>query len=391
MRPQTIVDRTGVLGQGSGRGPGPLPPLARESYLIGHVAERKTLKDVALEAGVHVSTASRALNPLASSVVSRETGERIRAVARRLGYQPHPLARGLRTNQTMSVGVVIPDLENPLFGPLIAGAQSVLSSEGYSVLIGNAERGGIDTEEVVNDLLAHKVDGLLLAAASRSDTWISRLAEQGVATVLVNRTADSPSVPAILCDDHSGIGLAVQHLAELGHKRIGHVAGPSSVSTGLSRRQSFLSWMRILDFAPDPDLVEESTWFQVESGYEAGLRLLQRRPDVTAIVAGNDLIALGCYRAIRRLGKRVATDISVTGYNDIPLLDLMEPSMTTVRVPYRQMGTQAAVALLESMRGSDRLTSSIKLTPSMVVRASTARPAELDWIGDPRPLGSVGL
>jgi LacI family transcriptional regulator len=339
------------------------------------VQERTTLKDVALEAGVHVSTASRALNPLTSSVVNPDTVERVTAVARRLGYRPHPLARGLRTNQTMSVGVVIPDLENPLFGPIIAGAESVLVEDGYSVLIGNAERGGIDAEAVVSDLLEHRVDGLLLATAGRSDKWIADLSRNGMPTVLVNREADDASVPAILCDDHVGIGLAVQHLADLGHRHIGHVAGPSSLSTGLFRRQAFMSWMRILELAPEENQVEEAEWFQVDPGYKAGLALLARRPDLTAIVAANDLLGLGCYRAIRELGHEVAVDISVTGYNDIPLLDMMQPPMTTVRVPYRQMGAQGAATLLDRMgQGADHSTATIKLTPSLVVRASTTPP-----------------
>jgi len=333
-----------------------------------------------------VSTASRALNPLTRSVVNPETVERVTSVARRLGYSPHPLARGLRTNQTMSVGVVIPDVENPLFGPIIAGAESVLMEGGYSVLIGNAERGGVDAEAVVSNLLDHRVDGLLLATAGRSDKWISDLARRGVPAVLVNRTIEDTSIPAILCDEHAGMGLAVQHLAGLGHRRIGHVAGPGSLSTGLFRRQAFLTWMRILELGPSDDVVTEAAWFQVEPGYEAAIELLQRQPDLTAIVAANDLLALGCYRAIRELGGEVAVDVSVTGYNDIPLLDMMQPPMTTVRVPYRQMGTHGAATLLDLMgQGNDGTTASIKLTPTLVVRSSTRPPRSQSSREPPAP------
>ena len=349
--------------------------LEQRGNLSATMSTRTTLKDVAREAGVHVSTASRALNPMTRSVVNADTVERVAAVARRLGYRPHPLARGLRTNRTMSVGVVIPDVENPLFGPIIAGAESVLAEDGYSVLIGNAERGGLDIEGVVSTLLEHQVDGLILAAASRSDLWISDLAGRGVATVLVNRTSEDASVPAILCDEHAGIGLAVQHLADLGHRHIGHVAGPSSLSTGMVRRQAFHTWMQVLGFEPREDQVEEADWFQVEPGYRAGLELLRRRPDLTALVAANDLLALGCYRAIRELGREVAVDISVTGFNDIPLLDMMQPAMTTVRVPYRQMGAQSATTLVDMMsRERADPAVSIKLTPALVVRSSTLPP-----------------
>lgn len=272
----------------------------------------------------------------------------------------------------MSVGVVIPDVENPLFGPIIAGAESVLGEEGYSVLVGNAEKGGIDTEEVVTHLLGHRVDGLLVAAAAKDDRWLSDLQAQGVPTVLVNRSVEGSSLPSIVCDDHTGVGLAVQHLVDLGHRRIGHVAGPTSVSTGMSRLQAFVSWMRILDLAPRDDEIEEAAWFQVEPGRVAALALLGRHPDLSAIVAGNDLIALGCYQAIGELGLEVGTDVSVTGYNDIPLLEMMQPSMTTVRVPYRQLGARGAATLLDLLRDPAAATAPMKLSPNLVVRGSTA-------------------
>ncbi|HEX2153639.1 MAG TPA: LacI family DNA-binding transcriptional regulator [Acidimicrobiia bacterium] len=338
------------------------------------MADRTTLKDVAREAGVHVSTASRALNPSTSSVVNPDTVERVLGAARRLGYRPHPLARGLRTNQTMSVGVVIPDVENPLFGPIIAGAESVLVEEGYSMLIGNADRGQSHAETVVADMLERHVDGLILATVIRKDPQPSLAAGHNVPVVLVNRTLDNDPVPAILGDDHAGIGLAVKHLASLGHRRIGHIAGPSSTSTGLARRDAFMSWMRNEGLEADPEVVEEAEWYQVEPGYVAADALLDRHPELTAIVAANDLLGLACYRAIRARGKDVGTDISVTGYNDIPLLDLMQPPLTAVRIPYRQMGAQAAATLLKLMAGDAEPPATIRLAPSLAVRGSTGSP-----------------
>lgn len=338
------------------------------------MTSRITLKDVAKEAGVHVSTASRALNPLTSSVVNPETLERVAAAARMLGYRPHPLARGLRTNQSMSVGMVIPDVENPLFGPIIAGAESVLVDDGYSVLIGNADGDPESADGVVASMLERHVDGLILATATRSDSAIDTVRERGVPIVLVNRSIDDGSVPAIVGDDHAGIGLAVEHLASLGHRRVGHVAGPSRVSTGLGRKRAFLSWTQELGLESDHDLVEEADWFQVEPGHRAARELLSRHPEITAIVAANDLLGLGCYRAIRSLDKEVAVDVSVTGYNDTPLMDLMQPALTAVRVPYRQMGTQAANTMLASLASDAETPASIKLTPSLSVRASTAPP-----------------
>jgi len=340
------------------------------------MTERVTLRDVAREADVHVSTASRALNPATRSIVNQDTVERVLEAAGRLGYRPHPLAQGLRTNRTMSVGMVIPDIENPLFGPIIAGVEQVLGSEGYSLLITNADIKESQTRAVVEALVERRVDGIILATASRSDDVIRDLAARGVHMVLVNRSTEGIPVPAILGDDLTGIGLAVDHLAELGHRGIGHVAGPQHLSTGLARHQAFLTRMQSLDLEVDAAAIEEATWYQVDPGYKAARTLLERRPDLTAIVAANDLIALGCYRAVRESGQEVGSDVSITGYNDIPLLDMMQPPMTSVRVPYRQMGIEAANTLLPIMASgsSAERPVSIRLTPVLSVRESTGPP-----------------
>ncbi len=340
------------------------------------MTKRVTLRDVAREAGVHVSTASRALNPETRTVVNQHTVERVLATAARLGYTPHPLAQALRKNRTMSVGMVIPDIENPLFGPIIAGVEQVLGNEGYSLLITNTDVNENQTRDVVRALVERRVDGIILATASRSDDVIADLVDDAIPLVLVNRSTEKAPAPSIVGDDLAGIGLVVTHLASLGHRGIGHVAGPQHLSTGWGRHQAYLTWMRSLDLDVDSSAVEESVWYQVDPGYKAARTLLERRPDLTAIVGANDLIALGCYRAVRESGREVGVDVSITGYNDIPLLDLMQPPMTSVRVPYRQMGVEAANMLLPLMvPGSEEERQvSIRLTPLLSVRESTGPP-----------------
>ncbi len=276
----------------------------------------------------------------------------------------------------MSVGVIIPDVENPLFGPIIAGVESVLVEDGYSVLIGNADRGPNHADSLVEDMLERHVDGLILATPGRVVSDTARQAQRDVSMVLVNRSVDDDSIPAIVGDDHAGIGLAVRHLRELGHERIGHVAGPEWVSTGRGRRDAFLAWMSTVGLEADIDLVEEAEWYQVEPGTTAALALLSRHPDLTAIVAANDLLGLGCYRAVRSLGKVIGVDVSITGYNDMPLLDLMQPSLTAVRVPYRRMGVDAATTLLALIAGEDVSPGRVLLSPTLAIRSSTGPPAD---------------
>lgn len=337
------------------------------------VSERVTLRRVAEEAGVHTSTASRALNPATRGVVNAATVSKVMEVAENLGYRPHPMARGLRTNKTMTVGMVVPDVENPLFGAIIAGLEQEIGQEGYSLLIANTDPRLEDSLPLIDALVRGRVDGLVLATAPRSGASLAPVTGFGVPVVLVNRKSEDLAIPSITGDDDVGIGLAVQHLVDLGHERIGHVAGPASLSTGADRRAGFERWTKQLGVKIAP--VEEADWYRMEQGRVACARLLQRAPDLTAIVAANDLLALGVYRAITDSGRQVGVDISVTGYNDIAFMEFVQPPMTSVRVQYREMGAEAAVALLRLMAGWDEPVESVSLPPSLSVRASTAPPS----------------
>ncbi len=342
------------------------------------MTDRITLREVAEAAGVHMSTASRALNEETRDVVNAETVARVLKAAKKLGYTPNPLARGLRTNRTMTVGMIIPDIENPLFGPIIAGAEARLGGDGYSLLIADADlKDQTSTAKVIETLIERRADGLILATSARKDPIISDLATRDIPAVLVNRTADSSPLPSIVGDDHAGIGLVVEHLAEMGHTKIGHVSGPHTMSTGHGRYQAFLSWTQSLGIDVDPSAIEEAEWYRVEAGLAAADALLDRRPDITAIVCANDLLAMGAYRAVRQRGLTVGTDVAITGYNDTALLDLLEPPMTSVRVPYRQMGSEAAallMSMLSSSNGQERPVS-MRLAPTLSVRGSSGPPS----------------
>ena len=337
------------------------------------MSARVTLIDVAKAAEVHASTASRALNPETRGVVSSKTVERVLKAAEELGYRPHPLARGLRTARTMTVGIVVPDLENPLFPPLVRGAEAALGKEGFTLLIGNTDNDAEHTEAVVSALADRHVDGMILATAELGRGIAAGVKNEGIAVVLVNRQARDGSIPAIVGDDFVGIGLAVDHLVELGHQRIGHVAGPHSLSTGVGRASAFRSHMERhgLDVGP----VGEAEWFQVEPGYEAARELIARHPDLTGVVAANDLLAIGALRAIREAGKRVPEDMSLTGYNDMPFVDELQPPLTTVRVPYRAMGKLAAETLMQMLADDTDTPGTVHLAPTLSVRASTAAPS----------------
>lgn len=303
---------------------------------------------------------------------------RVLAVAERLGYRPHPLARGLRTNRTLTVGMVVPDLMNPLFPPIYTGADAVLRDLDYSVLVGADDDDPDRSRHVIAALLERRVDGLILANAHRTasiPTWRDQ-----VPTVLVNRTVESNAFPAIVGDQFEGMRMIVEHLVELGHTVIAHIAGPQNLSTGAGRLEGFRQAMVRSGLEPEPELIIESAGFRTDAGREACNRLLENAGGATAIVAGNDLIALGCYDALAVHGVSVPHDVSVTGFNDLTFVDRISPPLTTVSVPYREMGAAAARVLLDMLIDQAVVRSAyepIELAPTLVARESTAPPAGL--------------
>lgn len=331
-----------------------------------------TLREVAIRAGVHPSTVSRALNEATRVLVNDATSERVLRAARELGYRPNSLARGLKTNKTFTIGMLLPDLTNPLFPPIVRGIEDILSAADYTLILGNTDNDADRERHLIASMMHRRVDGLMLATAHRETPAIDEMVAAGVPVVLVNRTVDTPQVPAVTADDHAGIGLAVRHLVGLGHTSIAHVGGPQHVSTGLSRYQSFLAWMKTEGLDVDPNLVVFADWYHEDPGAKAFRALLDRGIDFTAVVAANDLIAIGCYDVLNDAGRSIGGDVSVVGYNDIPFADKLSPPLTTIRIPHYQIGVKAAelmLDILEDPEGSGPV--SIRLAPALVVRRST--------------------
>jgi LacI family transcriptional regulator len=333
-----------------------------------------TLRDVAQLAGVHPATASRALNPQTRPLVNADTARKVLRAAESIGYQPNPIARSLKTARTATVGLVIPDLTNPLFPPIVRGIEDVLTAVGYSAWIVNTDNDPVREETAVESLRSRQVEGLIMATARREHPLLVRLHQMGMKMVLVNRRVDGLELPSVTADDDAGIEMAVNHLAALGHTRIAHLAGPQETSTGVARARAFRHAIRDLALDDDPALVAECGYWSETEGAQALRKLLDAGTRFTAVVAGNDLIALGCYDVFAERGMHCPGDMSVVGFNEMPFLDKMNPPLTTVSIPHYDLGTEAARLLLDTIDEPDRLPRSVLLTPSLVVRASTAAP-----------------
>jgi LacI family transcriptional regulator len=331
-----------------------------------------TLRDVAGRAGVHPATASRALNPETRILVSEETTSRVLAAADELGYRPNPVARSLRTRRSHTVGVLIPDLNNPLFPPIVRGLDDRLAAAGYVALIGNTD-GDDERERVVfEQMRARHVDGFVLATAHLRSPLLAEATRAELPVVLMNRLAEDYSFPSVSVDNERGIRMAVTHLAALGHRRIAHIAGPQEVSTGLSRYRGFMSAMEAHGLRADPDLIITAKAFSIEEGLRCTRALLERRSGCTAVAAGNDMLAVGCFAALEEAGLNCPADLSVVGFNDMPFIDRLRPPLTTIRFPHYQLGTEAAQLLLERIGGQGGPVRVIYLAPELVVRGSTA-------------------
>ncbi|MHB1571569.1 MAG: LacI family DNA-binding transcriptional regulator [Solirubrobacteraceae bacterium] len=333
-----------------------------------------TIRDVARLAEVHPGTVSRALNEQTRALVNEETAARVLRAADELGYRPNSIARGLKTSRSFTVGVLIPDLTNPLFPPIVRGIEDRLAQDGYTPLIVNTDNDPARERSHLEAMLARQVDGLIAATARLDVEPLADAAAGGVPVVLVNRSFEDGSVAAVTVDDARGIALAVEHVVALGHVRIGHVGGPQNVSTGHRRYLGFVAAMRAAGLEVSDPQVSFATMFGEREGAGACAEVLACDPRVTAIVAANDRLAIGCYDALGAKGLRCPDDVSVVGFNDMPFIDRLNPPLTSVRVPQREIGAAAAELLLEQLSERPPPARELLLEPTLIVRGSTAPP-----------------
>ncbi|MBT2323510.1 LacI family DNA-binding transcriptional regulator [Variovorax paradoxus] len=327
-----------------------------------------TIRDVAQAAGVHVSTVSRALNPGKRGLISEEVLRVVEEAAQRLGYRPNRAASALRTGRTHTIGVLVPDITNPVFPPILQGIEASAAARGYFVFVTNVMDHAL-ARPIVERMLAQQVDGLVMAIATRDDPLVDYLKKAGMHTVLVNRADESGRLPAVVSDDRLAMKLAVDHLVAAGHRRIAHLAGPQNVPTGVARRQGVEQALR--DRGLEPAGIAECESYSREAGRKAMQQLLAQNERPQAVVCCNDLVALGAYDLLREEGLRVPQDISITGHNDMPLVDMVDPPLTTIRLPHRELGWRAAEMLFDEIEGKALSASTVVLRPELVVRAST--------------------
>lgn len=335
-----------------------------------------TIKDVARAAGVSPSTVSRVISD--HPRISQPTKERVRRVMKELGYHPNVIARSLVTQSSRALGLVLSRaaeaaLANPFFPEVIRGIGSVANQARYALLLSTSLTPRQELEECQEMLESHRVDGLILLASRVEDRLVARLARRGYPFVVVGRAPQDREVWWVNNDNTAAAREAVEHLLELGHRRVACLAGAPEYLVTQDRVTGYRQALegRGIDF--DPDLVR-FTDFSRDQGCRAARELLSRPHGPTAFFATDDLLAWGALQAASDLGLRVPDDLSVMGFNDDPLSSYLTPALTTVHVPIFELGRVAARLLLDRLQDPTSPVQHVLVPTRLVRRASTAPP-----------------
>jgi LacI family transcriptional regulator len=336
-----------------------------------------TIRDIARVAGVSTSTVSRVLDERLPPTRSA-AAERVRQVAAELGYVRDPLASGLRRAGTSTVGVIVPRLTDTVMAMLYEEIAAAAGERGLFTVVATT-KDQPDAERVaVESLLRRRVDGLILTTARTTAPAAADPGPISAPRVLALRTDGVH--PASIGDDHLGAHLATRHLIDLGHRRIGLVGGPSYASSAQNRRKGYLHALTEAGIPHDESLIAGDS-FSMEAGETAGRALLASAGRPTAIFAVNDNTAIGVMAAAHALGLRIPDDLSLVGYNDIPVVSRLPVPLSTVRVPFRQIAA-GALDLLLNTRDHDT-PRTLVATPTLIPRRSTASPSGDDFSSRP--------
>ena len=347
--------------------------ILADSLRGGFHVRMATLAAIASQAGVSEATVSRVLN--GKPGVSDAARQAVLTALDVLGYER---PSRLRRRSAGLVGLVVPELENPIFPAFAQVVDDVLASRRYTPVLCTQSPGGISEDEYVEALLDHGVAGIVFVSGRHADTRADHgryrtLIERGMPVVFVNGFAPDLEAPFLSTDDHEAMTLAVRHLVQLGHRRIGLAIGPRRFVPAFRKRDGFvLALQRHLGLSTDEaeGWVSESL-FTVEGGAAAARRLIDM--DATAIVCGSDLMAMGAIRSIREVGRAVPEDCSIIGFDDSRLIQFLDPPLTTIRQPVQAIGAAAVSALIDAIEGAPIPSHEYLYQPELVLRASTAR------------------
>ncbi|WP_341887090.1 LacI family DNA-binding transcriptional regulator [Variovorax sp. YR752] len=334
-----------------------------------------TIKDVALQAGVSVTTVSHVVND--TRHVSAKVRERVELAIRELGYVPNAMARSLKSNTTSTLGMLIPNSSNPYFAEIVRIVEDRCFGAGYTLVLCNTDDEPRRQSVYLQVLAERRIDGLIVVStgADEDDSLATQLRGLRIPTVLVDREIADPACDLVETAHMQGGLLAVRHLLSLGHKRIACIGGPTGVTSSEQRIEGWRMALAETGSAPNADALLWRGGFTSQGGYEAMHAILRTEQKPSAVFVCNDLMAIGALRAAHESGVRVPDELSIVGFDDIELSAYTSPPLTTVAQPKERIGALAVDMLLERMGGKRRDARKVVLQPELRVRASTTRHA----------------
>lgn len=329
-----------------------------------------TIVEVAKRADVSIATVSNVIR--GTRRVSPKLAERVRAAIRELNYSPNEIARSLKVKQTRMLGMVLPDITNPFFPEIIRGAEDSAFERGYFLVTANTDEQIGRERRIVAALRSYRVDGILLASASGTDTsHLKSTMDAGVALVCLDRTVPGIKTDAVLLDNVRGARECVRHLLQKRHRRIAIITGALNLQTGRERLRGYEEALREADIAVDPRLVLEGD-FRHDSGYRLGKHIMEQPDRPTGIFVCNGVMTLGVLKAFEEMEIRCPGDVALATFDDLAVDSPFHPHLTTVVQPSYEIGARAATILMDRIEGrlnKDPLI--VRVAPTLIVREST--------------------
>ncbi len=336
--------------------------------------KRPTQADVAQQAGVSRATVSYVLNDQESRVpISPQTRVRVKEVIKSMGYEPDARAQSLRSGDSKTIGLLIPDIHNPHYWQMIDGIEEEAHKAGYDLILAHSSVDKAREEYCIKALSRRTMSGLIIITAQDflDERLIERLRASGRPVVAV----DAPGFDYNATNYRSGMKELLKHLLKLGHERFAFINGVADFKIGLDRLEVYRRFLRDKGIHEHNRLVE-NCGFEIEDGYQAALRVLSRKPRPTALVVINDWLAIGAIRAANDLGLQIPKDVSVASFDDLPISNYVVPRLTTVRRDNKVIGQALTKMLLERLKNPKRPQQRLELPTELIIRESTGPAAK---------------
>lgn len=326
-----------------------------------------TIRDVAKESGLSIATVSRHLNRKGS--ISEQAEKKIKDVMARLDYKPNEVARSLSNRKTNTIALIIPDITNPFFPELVVAIEGHAKEKGYRLLLINTQEEVLHSNEFWRNLESRFIDGLILVSFQFTGNVLKGMENMNLPFVRIDRAAQDDESNSFGVDNNNGARMAVEHLIDMGCRKIAHISGPQSYPSSSERLKGYQATMET--FFPNEKTCVYEGDFTLESGQRLTKQLMTEHPDCDGIFLANDLMAIGALKALKLMDKRVPEDIAIIGFDGIKLTQMTEPEITTIEQPIYNLGTMATTHLIDMIEKKDVSGDYIKLEVHLRKRAST--------------------